>query len=273
MRLQLLLALLTACLSAGCSSRHSTPQIVADTVSPTASPAPKDDAAPTLVLSPSGARFGASPDLLAVLDPGGNGGFDAALKKDGKNGLYLLPLGKALEDARAQKRLTDTLSLTIDPKTPFRAVMEAFYTAGQNEIGSFQVTEARLEKPRSFSFKPPDVQRPKRGLDPESKALHLVVLVVNDGLSVKTAGGNIAPGCKEVGPGIAFPKSNGAPDLAALRACVEHLVEAIPTEEKGFTITANPLIPFGDVVDVIEVVRTRADGTPLLPDVTFGIPR
>src|SRR5688572_32333442 len=40
----------------------------------------------------------------------------------------------------------------------------------------------------------------------ESEALNLTVLVVNDGFSIKAAGGNVAPGCEGVGTGIAIPR-------------------------------------------------------------------
>src|SRR6185295_2414604 len=39
----------------------------------------------------------------------------------------------------------------------------------------------------------------------QSEALNLTVFIVNDGLSLKASGGNIAPGCLGVGPGNAIP--------------------------------------------------------------------
>jgi biopolymer transport protein ExbD len=38
-----------------------------------------------------------------------------------------------------------------------------------------------------------------------SEALNLTVMIVNDGFSLKAAGGNVATGCQGVGPGISIP--------------------------------------------------------------------
>src|SRR6187402_1698951 len=38
-----------------------------------------------------------------------------------------------------------------------------------------------------------------------SEALNLTVFIVPDGFSLKASGGNIAPGCSGVGPGIGIP--------------------------------------------------------------------
>jgi hypothetical protein len=277
MRVQLLLAFLTASVAAGCSSRDSAPPIVAETAPPTSSASSsalvKDGAAPVLVLSPAGARFGES-EILAALDPDPKAGFDPAAKRSGKNDLYVVAIAKAIQDARAQKRITVSLSVTIDPKTPYRAVVEAFFTAGQNEISTFHIAESPAPKPRSVSFKPPEMPSSMPRPDDASKSLRLVVLLVDGGVSLKASGGNVAPGCNGAGPGLAFPRSpNGTLDLAGIRACVEHLVAATPTQETNFVVAASPSIPFSEVFDVVEAVRSKADGSPLLPDVTFGISR
>src|SRR6187549_141896 len=50
----------------------------------------------------------------------------------------------------------------------------------------------------------------------ESKALNLTVIIINDGLSIKAAGGNVAPGCEGPGPGTAIGMKNGTYDYDAL---------------------------------------------------------
>ena len=60
-----------------------------------------------------------------------------------------------------------------------------------------------------------------------SEALNLTVLIVNDGFSLKAAGGNIAPGCQGPGAGIAIPLKNGKYDLEALTACASSPQERI----------------------------------------------
>ncbi|MGC4086557.1 MAG: hypothetical protein QM756_01425 [Polyangiaceae bacterium] len=54
----------------------------------------------------------------------------------------------------------------------------------------------------------------------------MTVFIVNDGFSLKASGGNIAPGCKTVGPGIAIPTRNGKYDYEALTQCAARLKKA-----------------------------------------------
>src|SRR5271156_4098748 len=42
------------------------------------------------------------------------------------------------------------------------------------------------------------------GRPPTTKTLSLTVLVVPDGFSIKTSNGNVAPGCNDVGSGVAI---------------------------------------------------------------------
>src|ERR1044071_7607417 len=48
--------------------------------------------------------------------------------------------------------------------------------------------------------------------DIESKALNLTVLIVNEGFSIKAAGGNVAAGCDGLGPGLAITLKSGKKD-------------------------------------------------------------
>jgi biopolymer transport protein ExbD len=133
---------------------------------------------------------------------------------------------------------------------------------------------------------------------PESKALNLVALIVKDGVSLKTAGGNVAPGCDtgepHAGPGITVPftkchkdklhpdsdtcgsRDDGAPivDRGALSACARNLKSLSPDyeEESEVTIAANPGVEFRDIMDVIDGLRGDAKGE-LFPDIHFGVPK
>lgn len=127
---------------------------------------------------------------------------------------------------------------------------------------------------------------------PESKALNLVALIVKDGVSLKTAGGNVAPGCSSgephAGPGIAVPfischgkemcggRSDGSPiiDRAALTKCVRNLKDLSPDyeDESQVTIAANPGVEFRDIMDLIDALRIDDKGE-LFPDIHFGVPK
>src|SRR5882757_2735074 len=87
-----------------------------------------------------------------------------------------------------------------------------------------------------------------------SEALNLTVLIVNDGISLKAAGGNIAPGCQSPGPGNAIPMKNGKYDLEALTLCAAHLKSLSPefADENQVYIAANPGTDYQTIIDVID---------------------
>jgi len=109
----------------------------------------------------------------------------------------------------------------------------------------------------------------------ESKALNLSVFVVNDGFSLKAAGGNIAPGCDTPGAGLAVPKINNDYDYDSLTKCAQKLKDASPDfkDETQVTITANPGVDYQTVIRAIDALRRSSEGEDLFPDVHFGVPR
>jgi biopolymer transport protein TolR len=131
-----------------------------------------------------------------------------------------------------------------------------------------------------------------RKTQPESKALNLVALIVKDGVSLKTAGGNVAPGCSSgephAGGGIAVPfischskeecagRSDGSPiiDRVSLRKCARNLKALSPDyeDEVQVTIAANPGVEFRDIMDAIDALRNDDQGE-LFPDIHFGVPK
>jgi len=108
-----------------------------------------------------------------------------------------------------------------------------------------------------------------------SEALNLTVLIVNDGFSLKASGGNIAPGCQGPGPGIAIPMKNGKYDLEGLTACADRLKKSSPdfSDENQVYITANPGTDYQTIVDVIDALRSNAQGDVLFDNVNFKVPR
>ena len=91
----------------------------------------------------------------------------------------------------------------------------------------------------------------------ESTALNLTVFIVNEGFSIKASGGNVAPGCQGVGPGVAIAKKEAKYDFAALNRCAAKLKASNTdfADERQVYITANPGTPFQTVISVIDALR------------------
>jgi biopolymer transport protein TolR len=113
--------------------------------------------------------------------------------------------------------------------------------------------------------------------DIQSLALNLTILIVNDGFSIKAAGGNVAPGCTGAGPGIAIPKKSGQYDYEALNACASKLKSASPdfADENQFYITANPGTDYQIIISVVDALRVDMHdrNKPLFRDVAFKVPQ
>jgi biopolymer transport protein TolR len=107
------------------------------------------------------------------------------------------------------------------------------------------------------------------------QALNLSVLIATEGFSLKASGGNIAPGCRDIGAGIAVPKANGSYDFTALRQCAAHLKGANSAfaEETQATISANPGVDFQTVVSVMDALRETPTGDELFENIQFGVAR
>src|SRR5215813_8346620 len=60
----------------------------------------------------------------------------------------------------------------------------------------------------------------------ENKALNLTVLIVNDGFSIKAAGGNLSAGCEGLCPCLAIPFKAGTYDYDGLTVCSTKLKQS-----------------------------------------------
>ena len=105
--------------------------------------------------------------------------------------------------------------------------------------------------------------------------LNLSVLIVSEGFSLKASGGNIAPGCRDVGPGLAVPKVNGNYDFTALTACAAYLKGSNSefADETEAKISANPGIEFQTVIGVMDALRNTPTGDALFENIQFGVAR
>lgn len=124
----------------------------------------------------------------------------------------------------------------------------------------------------------------------QSQALNLTALITSEGISLKTSGGNVAPGCNGTGAGTAVPKNgDGTYDLEELRRCARELKNAREefASETQVTITANPDVEYQVIIDVMDHLRLDDPATCskdeeskswvgagcLFPEVLFGVAR
>lgn len=116
--------------------------------------------------------------------------------------------------------------------------------------------------------------RPCPPTDWTKPRLNATVIVVETGFSVKARAGNIAPGCKEVGAGLAVPLANGKYDFKGLTACLRNIKEAAPefAGETSIILTANPATTAQVIVDTMDATR-GGDAGVLFTDVMFGLAR
>src|SRR5690606_14648943 len=105
-------------------------------------------------------------------------------------------------------------------------------------------------------------------------ALNLTVLIVGDGFSLKSGGGNVAPGCTGVGAGLAIPMRGSEYDFRALAACAAKLKASNPAyaDETQVSLGANFGIAYGTVIQTMDALRTTPDGKgDLFADVNFQV--
>ena len=111
--------------------------------------------------------------------------------------------------------------------------------------------------------------------DIKSAALNLTVFIVNEGFSIKASGGNVAPGCQGIGPGVAIPKRNAQYDFEGLNRCAADLKTQNPDfeDERQVYIAANPGTPFQTVISVIDALRldARKPSRVLFDNVNFKV--
>jgi len=117
----------------------------------------------------------------------------------------------------------------------------------------------------------------------EVSSLNLTVIVATDGFYLKGSGGSIAAGCNGLGAGPTVPRiattaadsfDGRKYDLDGLRRCVRKLKAEVPgaEAEKQIILTANPNVPFQEIVNVLDAVR-RDDQGELFPDAVFAVVR
>ena len=116
---------------------------------------------------------------------------------------------------------------------------------------------------------------------PQEESLNLTVIIATDGYIIKGNGASLAPGCEGVGSGVTLPRvmattvesSDGKKyDQVALRKCARRLKDQVPNAdtERQVMITANPNVPFQEIVRAMDAVRSDEKGE-LFPQVVFTV--
>lgn len=131
----------------------------------------------------------------------------------------------------------------------------------------------------SIDTTPPSMGSGRVRQDITSKALNLSAFVTNQGISLKTSGGNVATGCQGVGAGITVPMvagPGGQPvyDFETLTDCAKRLKNAREEfkEESQVTITANPGVEYATIIRTMDALRSAGE-EELFPEVHFGVAR
>lgn len=210
-----------------------------------------------IVIDARGTRLSDSDTVLVPAGSDPARGADAAYKRSGPNDLYLVPLVEPMRRALADKTMTLPVRVVADERTPYRTLLEALFTAGQNEVSEFELCEKRCEL-RSFSFRPPSL-KDQRLPSLDRPTFSFSVIIVADGFLVKAMGASVGPGCDGIGRGITIPRAAGAIDVAALERCAAKLraKDAAFADDPLATLSANGEIPFHDVMDAALALRGK----------------
>jgi hypothetical protein len=216
---------------------------------------------PDLRLTPRGIEDAGGATLVPrAPDPAK--GFDASFKRHGANDLWLEPV---VEFGRRHHLANGTryALVEVDPTTGYRELIEVVYSLSMGDMRTCHVREPASG--RELVTHPPPRQRDVPG------SLYVVLLVVAEGIAVKTAFGHVAPGCQGYGTGVTVPLRDGVHDFTALHACLLGLKTLAPNDW-GATLTANPDTPMATMMELAETAA-GAPTDPLFPMISFGIAR
>ena len=139
-------------------------------------------------------------------------------------------------------------------------------------LAAFGGTPAHSRSPHSSAHPP---RGPVRAATSGRPPLLCPKVIVNDdGFKVEALGGNLAPGCVDVGPGLAVGKKpDGKYDYAALRKCMTDLKASVPDAARTTEVTVSfpPRTTMQDVMGLGDALAKTEDGHDLFPDVDFGV--
>jgi hypothetical protein len=142
---------------------------------------------------------------------------------------------------RARLSESDRITLAVEGDLPFLSVERVLVTLIAAGIHS-----VRLQ----MNGAPRDLALGRGWLKDPTPAL--LVWIVRDGVSIKAPGGNVATGCQTPGPGIAIPRTNGAPDYPGIQACTTRMIEA--TQITRYFVATSTTIPFSEFAQTAQTI-------------------
>lgn len=116
----------------------------------------------------------------------------------------------------------------------------------------------------------------------QEESLNLTILIVTDGYTIKGKGATIKEGCDGIGSGRPtvprIPAGQNESydgkkyDIAGLQKCARKLKDEVPNAEGELQVmvSANPNVPFQEIVRVMDAVRKDQKGE-LFPNVVFTV--
>lgn len=115
----------------------------------------------------------------------------------------------------------------------------------------------------------------------QEESLNLTVIVASDGYFIKGRAASVGPGCSGAGAGVTIPRVSATGnesfdakryDADGLKKCVRKLKDEVPNAdtEQQVMVTANPNVPFQEIVRVMDAVRSDEKGE-LFPNVVFTV--
>jgi hypothetical protein len=93
-------------------------------------------------------------------------------------------------------------------------------------------------------------------------------------VSLKTRAGNLATGCRNIGPGITVPKTAESHHFGEIARCARELKRQNErfAAETTVTVTASPEVELQTVLGVADALCQDDEGA-LFPDAQFGVTR
>lgn len=116
----------------------------------------------------------------------------------------------------------------------------------------------------------------------QEESLNLTVIIASDGYFIKGRAASVGPGCSGIGAGgPTVPRIAAGTDVSfdgkrydadGLKKCVRKLKDEVPNAdtEQQVMVTANPNVPFQEIVRVMDAVRSDEKGE-LFPNVVFTV--
>jgi hypothetical protein len=208
---------------------------------------------------------------------------------------YLVPSIFDVLELQSEDR--PRIALAFDAATPYRTVARVLYTVGQAQRSELHFVVQTSAGERALPVTLPTFEAGVRRTGPEPAgpslrdvllglapsepiedppSLHRVVLVRREGVFLRSAGGWVLPGCRNVAgaeSGPIAPRRDGEVEWRALRECFERIRDeyASAPDLRAAQVGADADVPFEEVAQTVATLRGPTD-RPLVPDVALAAP-